>query len=91
MNSIPKTHDEIVSYYTKQKKLQVEVLNQDELVCVYKTKTLTKAVFLTDILDRETFKQQCIVSNRLGANKMIVYCNHAYYVSDISEIVIMRN
>lgn len=73
-----------------RKKLGVEFYGQDELVCTYKTKTMTKALFITEIFDRATCKKFIEIKNKIGSDKIVVYCMYAYYHSDTAEIVVNR-
>jgi len=82
--------NELTEQYSKKKKQNVKFFDHEELVCSYKTKTMTKAVFMTDILDRKTFKGFIDIKNTLNADKIVVYCNYAYYHSDHLEIILNR-
>lgn len=84
------TKTEIAEQYRKRKNQDVKFFDHEELVCSYKTKTMTKAVFMTDILDRKTFKSFIEIKNTLNADKLVVYCNYAYYHSDTLEIILNR-
>lgn len=86
------TRQQILQQYGAMKKADVCIHDQDELLCTYKTKTMTKAVFMTDILNRETFKKFCKLKNELNAQKMVVYCEYAYYDSpNTVEIILNRD
>ena len=64
------------------------------LLCTYTTKGgVTRAVFMCSELDRETFKAFCIIKNNLGALRMTVYCEYAYYLdmSPLMQVVINRD
>lgn len=83
-------NEQIATHYLAQEKLQAIPSDHDELVCTYKTKTMTKAVFITDELDRATFKRFIKIKNELGADKIVVHCMFAYLASDNLEVILNR-
>lgn len=87
------TREQILAHYTKlseQPKNGIAILDQDELICSKQTKTTTKLVFITQKLDRETFKRFVRIMNKLEANKIVVYCETATYESP-STVEILLN
>lgn len=86
-----RTSAQIIDHFTKQKKLKAISYDQDELLCTYQTKTLTKAVFITAELTREAFLRFIRIKNSLKADGMVVYCEYAYLACDNLEIVVNRD
>ena len=89
------TREQILTHYTKLQakgKHEVVIHDQDELLAIYKTKNTSKAVFITTTLDRDMFKKFCVIKNNLQADKMVVYCEYATYISPSNlEIVLNRD
>ena len=91
---MPQTREQLLSHYRKlaeKPKNGMVIYDQDELLCSYQTKT-TKLVFITKELDRETFKRFCIIKNKLNADKVVVHCETATYLSPGTlEILLNRD
>lgn len=88
------TREQLLSHYSKlseKPKNGIVILDQDELLCSYQTKTTTKLVFMTQELDRETFKRYCIIKNELNADKIVVYCETATYDSPGTLEIILNS
>ena len=85
-----RTSAQIIDHISKQKKLKTVTYDQDELLCTYKTKTLTKAVFVIAELTREAFLRFIRIKNSLKADEIVVYCEYAYLACDNLTIVVNR-
>lgn len=85
-----RTSAQIIDHFSKQKKLKAIPYNQDELLCTYQTKTLTKAVFIIAELTREAFLRFIQIKNNLKTDEIVVYCEYAYLACDNLTIVVNR-
>ena len=84
------TKQDLTKHYQRQKNLKAKIYDHDELICTYNTKNFIKAVFITDELDRATFKRFIQMKNELGADKVVVHCMYAYLASDNLEVILNR-
>ena len=86
-----RTNAQIIDHFSKQKKLKAITYNQDELLCTYQTKTLTKAVFIVPELTREAFLRFIRIKNSLKAHEIVVYCEYAYLACENLTVVVNRD
>ncbi len=84
------TKQDLTKHYQRQKNLKAKIYEHEELICTYNTKKFMKAVFITDELDRATFKRFIQMKNELGADKVVVHCMFAYLASDNLEVILNR-
>lgn len=92
--SVPKaknTKQHLLNHYQRQKKLKAKIFDHEELICTYTTKKFIKAVFITDELNRTTFKRFIKIKNELGADKIVVHCMFVYMVCDNLEVILNRD
>lgn len=84
------TKQHLLNHYQRQKRLKAKIYDHEELICTYTTKKFIKAVFITDELNRATFKRFIQMKNELGADKIVVHCMFAYMASDNLEVILNR-
>lgn len=84
------TRQQLADHYQQKKQLKAKMYDHDELICTYETKKLIKAVFITDELNRTTFKRFIQMKNELGAEKIVVHCLFAYVACDTLEVILNR-
>lgn len=81
---------EIILHYTKSKKNTVTPIEKDCFVCIVETPKTKKAIFKINELDRSSFRDFVIISNTCNINKIVVYCEYAYYEAEDLQIILDR-